>query len=449
MRLFPRAVSFESLKHYLNRAHHQHWHTRIFAAFCLVVLVGLLESQTAAVLSIIWFIGTSAAEWFAFKDLQSMKAQIQVTDATGRDAIMGRLFVQAAALAAIYTLPSIGLSFGDQAGKVLGFVLCASILMNIATQHVIHSRLVFFTLPFPALGLLMCATALAGASPWLIAFVIGVYVLQTALLTRTATRTYSSLIEAQNSALEEAAARGAADSANQTKSNFLANMNHELRTPLNAVLGYGEILRENAEFENRSSDVRDIDKVLGSAKRLLGLIGEILDMSKIEAGALVLESKVFDVAQELQTALDMVRPAAAQNGNILVTDFNSSLGSAVSDPSRFSQCILNLVSNAVKFTKDGTVTVSALRGTSPRGETIIVSVLDTGIGIAPEKLAFIFQPFAQADETMTRRYGGTGLGLSLTRALAQHMGGDVTVSSEIGKGSRFDLTILATIKTFV
>jgi signal transduction histidine kinase len=445
MSLFPNSISVESLKHFLNRPHHQQWYTRVFSAFCVVILIGLLEGKTAALISLIWFIALTLLEILAYRDSQCMRTHIEIATAQERDAMMARLFVQASGIAAFYTLPAIGLSFGGQSGQVFGLILCASILMNIATQHVIHPRLVFFSLPLPAVGFVICATALAGASPWIILFVVFVYLLQTVLLTQTSTRSYAALIEAQNTALEEATARGAADSANQIKSNFLANMSHELRTPLNAVLGYGEILKENAEFENRSADIKDIDKVLVSAKRLLGLVGEILDMSKIDAGAMVLESSTFDIAFEIETALDMVRPAAIQNGNNLVASFDPNLGSAISDPLRFSQCVLNLVSNAIKFTKNGHVTVSAARVAGPNGDAIVVSVTDTGIGIEADKLDHIFKAFAQGDETSTRKYGGTGLGLSLTRSLAQLMGGDVTVSSAVGSGSRFDVTILANL----
>jgi signal transduction histidine kinase len=315
--------------------------------------------------------------------------------------------------------------------------------MNIAAQHVIHPRLIYYSLPVPAIGFMISATALADSSGWVIWLVGAVLVLQTAILARVATHSYAALIEARADVLSEAAARDAAEIANKTKSNFLANMSHELRTPLNAVIGYGEILRENAVFEDREGDIKDLDKVLRSAQRLLQLVSEILDVSKIEAGSMRLERAAFDVEHELQAAVEMVQPMAEANSNKLIVQLDANLGTAHGDPLRFSQCVLNLLSNACKFTQSGEIVMVASRSTQGSADIITVRVTDSGIGMSTEQLGRIFSPFEQADDSITKKYGGTGLGLSLTRSLARLMGGDVTVSSELGKGSSFELRVRA------
>jgi signal transduction histidine kinase len=185
--------------------------------------------------------------------------------------------------------------------------------------------------------------------------------------------------------------------------------------------------------------------VLTSANRLLRLVGDILDGAKIETGAMRLEPTSFDVRGELQTALDMVHPQALVNGNKLMAEFSADLGTATSDPLRFSQCVLNLLSNAAKFTKNGEIKLDASRVKMPSADNIKITITDTGIGISQEQQKLLFKPFAQADDSITKKYGGTGLGLSLTHSLARLMGGDVTVTSEEGKGSRFELIIPVTL----
>jgi signal transduction histidine kinase len=445
MTLFPTNIKREVLQHFLGRTHHRQWPTRVFSAFVIAWLIFALEGLVAGILSGLWFIGVGVLEYTNFKHRSRQEILAKTANQTELDQIMTELFVSISVLGAFYALPVFGLTFGDQNGKILGLVLGASVLMNIAGQHVLHPRLILFSLPFPAFAFTAAVMSLAGAGahPSLLFFVATIFILQTALLTLAATRSDRALIEAEREAVREATARGEADSASEAKSNFLANMSHELRTPLNAVIGYGEILRENAEFEGRLGDIGDIDKVLLSGKRLLTLVGEILDVSKIEAGAMQVEAISFDVTRELYLAIDMVRPVAQANNNKLNVTTAPDLGWATSDALRFSQCVLNLLSNAAKFTRDGTISLNAVRRMGPTGEMISVTVDDTGIGMSPDQLAKLFKPFAQADSSTTRQYGGTGLGLSLSRSLAQLMGGDVSVQSALGVGSRFELTILA------
>ncbi|MEQ1818972.1 MAG: ATP-binding protein [Terricaulis sp.] len=234
-----------------------------------------------------------------------------------------------------------------------------------------------------------------------------------------------------------AAASASADAANAAKSQFLATMSHELRTPLNAIIGYTEIMREDAEDEG--GDVADHDRVLTAARRLLRLINEILDLSKVEAGRMVLDIRNAHVGDIARDAIDAVRPQAEANGNQVVLEVQPGLPIARVDDFKLGQCLLNLLSNASKFTHDGRITLRV----AMREEMFIFSVEDTGIGIPDAKLEDLFEPFVQAESSTTRTFGGTGLGLAITRRMARLMGGDVMVRSEAGKGSVFSLTITA------
>ncbi|MBS0383885.1 MAG: response regulator, partial [Proteobacteria bacterium] len=236
-------------------------------------------------------------------------------------------------------------------------------------------------------------------------------------------------------------ARHAAESANLAKSQFLANMSHELRTPLNAVIGYAEMLKEDAEDENNATAVQDLNRILAAAKHLLSLISEILDLSKIEAGRVDVAPTAFDPSEMLQDLVETMRPLAEQNGNAIRIVGAPPPGKAQTDSLKVRQCVLNLLSNACKFTRDGEVEIMLERKPCNGVEQLFVTVCDTGIGMSSEQLSRLFQPFVQADPSITQRYGGTGLGLTITRRLAQLLGGDVTVRSKLGEGSSFTLHV--------
>jgi signal transduction histidine kinase len=234
-----------------------------------------------------------------------------------------------------------------------------------------------------------------------------------------------------------------AEEASRSKSQFLATMSHELRTPLNAIIGYSEMMQEQALDDRRESDVADHDRVLSASRHLLGMISEILDLSKIEAGRMMMSAAPFDVARVAREALDAVRPLAMTRGNALHLDVHAAdLGQAYNDAFRLHQCLINLLSNATKFTERGDITLRVRRD----GALLVFAVEDTGIGIAPEKLKALFKPFVQADASTTRTHGGTGLGLVITRRLAELMGGGVAVESAPGKGSTFTLTVAAALE---
>ncbi|MDW6020415.1 response regulator [Mesorhizobium sp. BAC0120] len=240
---------------------------------------------------------------------------------------------------------------------------------------------------------------------------------------------------------ELAAARDEAIRASKAKSDFLASMSHELRTPLNAIIGYSEILLEESEDLVPSELRPDLEKIRGAGRNLLGLINDILDLSKIEAGKMDVFLESFDVVALLDEVGATVEPLIAKNGNALTVNCEAQLGMLRSDPIKVRQILLNLLSNAAKFTTKGRITLTARRRGLSGGDGVEFEVTDKGIGMTPDQLTGLFRPFSQADASTTRKYGGTGLGLAITRHFCRMLGGDVTVDSTFGEGSTFKVTV--------
>jgi adenylate cyclase len=238
-------------------------------------------------------------------------------------------------------------------------------------------------------------------------------------------------------------ARDAAMEATVAKSRFLANMSHELRTPLNAVIGITEMLIEDTEEMDNRSAREPLERISRAGKHLLQLINEVLDLSKIEAGKLEISYETVDVAALVDDLVGEVEPLAAKNGNRFVVECASDIGTVRSDPTRLRQIILNLLSNACKFTEHGRVSLSINRSRSDGEEFISVRVADTGIGMTEAQLGKLFQEFSQADSSTTRKYGGTGLGLAISDRLCRLMGGTIEVESKLGAGTTFMMRLPA------
>lgn len=238
-----------------------------------------------------------------------------------------------------------------------------------------------------------------------------------------------------NAALERA--RDQALEASRAKSAFLANMSHELRTPLNAVIGYSEMLHEEAQESGQKQFLGDLNKIHTAGKHLLALINDVLDLSKIEAGKMDLFLESFDISRLVREVVATVHPLAEKNGDVLEVRLPSDLGAMQSDATKVRQVLFNLLSNACKFTSKGRVTLEATRIPMGDSERIQITVSDTGIGMTEEQTARLFQDFTQGDSSTTRKFGGTGLGLAISRRFCRLMGGEISVTSQLGQGARF------------
>jgi signal transduction histidine kinase len=223
--------------------------------------------------------------------------------------------------------------------------------------------------------------------------------------------------------------------ASQHKSQFLANMSHELRTPLNAIIGVTAMLREDAEALKQ--DTEPLDRVLGAGRHLLALINDILDLSKIEAGRMELQLETFPLAPLIADVVKTIERLAAKNANQVAIKYDGAIGTLHADQMRLRQALLNLMSNANKFTEKCTITIAAHQGKDNGRDWVTIAVADTGIGMTPEHMGKLFQEFSQADASTTRKYGGTGLGLAISKRFCQMMSGDITVESASGRGSTF------------
>jgi signal transduction histidine kinase len=235
------------------------------------------------------------------------------------------------------------------------------------------------------------------------------------------------------------------EAATRAKSEFVANMSHELRTPLNAIILYSELLQEGAVDDSRSEDAADLGKIQLASKHLLGLINGILDLSKIEAGKMELHLETFDVRAMTDELVDTIGAVVRNNNNRLSVSYGNDLQTMHADLTKTRQILFNLLSNAAKFTTNGGVTVHVARRTVGGRECIEFAVIDDGIGLAEEQQRRLFRPFAQGDTSISRKYGGTGLGLALVWRFCQLMGGEVTVQSTLGQGATFTVRLPVTV----
>jgi len=302
-----------------------------------------------------------------------------------------------------------------------------------------NDRVLFLASSAPGVIVAFTVPFVTGES-FLLALVLMLATGRVLLTTYIAQRDRNALLK---SVMENRTRRQAAEQSNDAKSQFLATMSHELRTPLNAVIGYAEILEEDLGAEGNETGAGDAARIHRAARNLLTLINEVLDFSKIEAGRMDLAESETDVPALLREVVETTQLMAERSGNVIDLAVDESVSSLMLDGQRFKQCVLNLVSNACKFTKDGTIAIRATIAHERAGDMLNVSVIDTGCGITPADQARLFQPFVQADGSRTRAHDGTGLGLAITRKLAQLMGGDVEMESTVGVGSRFTLRVAA------
>jgi signal transduction histidine kinase len=257
-------------------------------------------------------------------------------------------------------------------------------------------------------------------------------------------------------------AKEAAEAASRAKTTFLTNMSHELRTPLTSILGYSELLKMRIVDRGLPDFAADLDRIRSAGNHLLVLISDILDLSKIEAGRLELYLETFDVPALVHYAASTVRPQVERNANALEVHCPDDLGKMRADMTRVQQILFNLLSNAAKFTEHGLITLrvravnderrtmngdepSSSDGVAHRSSFIVFEVEDTGIGMTDEQMHGLFTDFMQADASTTRKYGGTGLGLALSARFCRMMGGELTVESQIGKGSVFTVRLPAVV----
>jgi len=251
---------------------------------------------------------------------------------------------------------------------------------------------------------------------------------------------YTDITELKHRQIELEQAREQAEQASRTKSQFLASMSHELRTPLNAIIGYSEILQEDVTDLGRDNLVSDLKKIEDAGRHLLRLINDILDLSKVEAGRMDVFIEDVEIVPLLEEVRAIIVPLADNNSNVTEFRMAENLGIMRTDRTKLKQSLLNILSNASKFTENGRLTLVADRFESSR-PTVRFAISDTGIGMTEEQLGRLFEAFSQADASTTKKYGGTGLGLAITRHFCQLLGGDVTVSSRLGEGSTFTITL--------
>jgi len=448
---------YMSLVHCRDKAWGQHALTRIGSIFVATTAVGISVPGNwwmfcVAAMSIGWGLEGTFYRWLS--DKIDHPERLDPNELPRIKQLTIRAIV---VLVALYATPFLALAFAPHPGPSLGLIFACGSLLVICGQHVLDRKMVYWTLPIITVAVILCAVRLAdGWVGYLLGFLAFLLCVNTVVLTGASVKSSEDLIEAQGQALRLAdeldervvqrtkeleEAVQVAEEANRAKSRFLATMSHELRTPLNAVIGYAEMVGEDVRSGDLGSTKADLEKIRNAARHLLGLINEVLDISKMEANEQVCRPTHFDVRLVAQEALDAIIPLAAASQTQCALEIAETLEPfAFNDEGKLRQCLLNLLSNAAKFTSNGTIKLTC-RTSGPKREYIAFEVSDSGVGIAEEDLPRIFLPFFQSDTSLTRSVEGTGLGLAISHKLSHLMGGDLLVTSRVGIGSTFILTI--------
>jgi signal transduction histidine kinase len=450
-----RKIWIMTIRRFLEVAWVRHAPTRYASVLVAPVLVAVAVPGYWWVACAVGALLGMGGDFWARRAFQRLSLHLDQLDDRQLRAAIGRHVGAIATMTAFYVGPYLALAFAPGPGPLIGLLFSAGGALVCACLHVMTPRMIFFTAPVPALGMIVNAYTLGdGGVAGLGALVAAMVAANAIIMARAGANTFRDLIVARLEAEEAASelerrvaertselavATRRARAASHAKSMFLANMSHELRTPLNAVIGYAEMVEEDLTGGNTSQSVADLGRIRSSANHLLAMINEVLDFSRIEAGKLQLRPTEFDLRSLLNAALDSVRPTASKNRTTCHINIAANLGAVWLDETRLRQCVLNLLSNAAKFTRGGVIALDARACRVGGAEGVAISVRDTGPGIAANQLSRLFQPFVQADATHTRQHDGAGLGLVITRRLARAMGGDVQASSVLGQGSTFTL----------
>jgi signal transduction histidine kinase len=421
---------------------------RLFNAVLICTIgVGLTQRIDLCLAWLACALTTQALDYAACRRLAARAAQgLTHTDKLAFAAWTG-------ATVSVYASAGLGYwIYGGVAGMVTALLLlCAGLLHVSVTTHAARSVMFASVTPYLVIlcGLALIYGPISGAYGWVEAIAVAAAMIGffsnfkkgADLLEATVSKLRAALSDADHQRAAAETRHREAELANDAKSRFLANMSHELRTPLNAILGFNELLSESAVEDGRAGDVKDHQRVNAAAERLLRLINELLDITKIETGRMLFDLHAYDPVTLARDAAETVRRLIEANGNRFELAIDPDLNDGWSDSFRISQGLINLLSNAAKFTKAGTIRLEVRRA----ADAIEFVVSDTGCGIAPERLGDLFQPFNQTDSAMTYHHGGAGLGLALTRRIARALGGDAWATSEVGVGSVFTLRVAAIV----
>ncbi len=415
----------ESLEKYYSRSFGQGRALRLGSIAMVAALTAWLGVWSAP-LAALWACVYAVSELVLMVWWAKIQAGLQVADADHVLRLQNRIVAICGTSCAISAVPSLVTPFSSHNAQIIGIILSAGILLYAVGAHVLRSSIFYFTTPAAAIALVWNLFSLGHGATALIFAALGLcFVFNARVLQLSNAKVFLELVKTQV----------VAETANKAKSDFLATMSHEIRTPLNGVLGMVQVMQhDDLPVIQRER----LDLIGQSGATLLAILNDILDLSKIEAGKLELESAEFALEPLVVAVRETFQPIAADKGLDFAFDVDATARNTYrGDPVRVRQVLYNLVSNALKFTNDGGVKVWI----GAAGNGLRFTVSDTGIGVAPEQAARLFEKFVQADSSTTRRFGGTGLGLAICQELCRAMGGEISLTSEMGEGSCFTVDL--------